>query len=226
LTGGGYGMSRTRSAGYGDQRDLIRARAAELFATQGYAATSMNEVAKACGLSKPAVYHYFADKESLLLDIADGHVSRLLSMVEAVTAAAVPGDDARQLLHVLIERLVAEYAGAQHAHRVLTEDVRFLPPADRERVLDKQRLVVDAFARQVARLRPDAEPAGLVKPLTMLLFGMVNWMFTWHRPDGAISHQAMAPLVADVFAIGLAGAAWPPSLAPTQPPALAPKAPA
>lgn len=207
-------MARTRSAGYDDQRDLILARAAELFATRGYVATSMNEVAKACGLSKPALYHYFSDKHALLREIADAHVSRLLSMVEAVAAEApllTPGRPQveatpQAMLRTLIERLVAEYADAQHAHRVLTEDVRFLAEADRHRVLDKQRRVVDAFAAHVARLRPDAQAAGLVKPLTMLLFGMVNWMFTWHRPDGAITHEAMAPLVAEVYAIGLVGA--------------------
>jgi TetR/AcrR family transcriptional regulator len=38
----------------------------------------------------------------------------------------------------------------------------------------------------------------------MLLFGMVNWMFTWMKPDGALSHETMAPIVADLFLGGLA----------------------
>ena len=37
----------------------------------------MNEVAEACGLSKAGLYHYYRDKYSLLLSIAEGHVSRL-----------------------------------------------------------------------------------------------------------------------------------------------------
>ena len=37
----------------------------------------------------------------------------------------------------------------------------------------------------------------------MLLFGMVNWMFTWMKPDGALDHGAMAPLVTDLFLGGL-----------------------
>ena len=37
----------------------------------------------------------------------------------------------------------------------------------------------------------------------MLLFGMVNWMFTWMKPDGALDHEAMAPIVADLFLGGL-----------------------
>jgi TetR/AcrR family transcriptional regulator len=38
----------------------------------------------------------------------------------------------------------------------------------------------------------------------MLLFGMINWMFTWLRPDGSLTHEQMAPLVADLFFGGLA----------------------
>ena len=51
-------MPRGRAAGYDDQREMILARAAELFARSGYPATSMNQVAEACGLSKAALYHY------------------------------------------------------------------------------------------------------------------------------------------------------------------------
>ena len=37
----------------------------------------------------------------------------------------------------------------------------------------------------------------------MLLFGMINWMFTWMKSDGALTHEAMAPIVADLFLGGL-----------------------
>ena len=59
-------MARPRSSGYDDQRELILRHAAALFAQQGYVATSMNQVAAACGVSKAAVYHYVRDKNELL----------------------------------------------------------------------------------------------------------------------------------------------------------------
>ena len=64
-------MARGRAAGYDDQRELILARAAALFAQRGYPATSMNEVAQACGLSKATLYHYYRDKYALLVSIAE-----------------------------------------------------------------------------------------------------------------------------------------------------------
>jgi AcrR family transcriptional regulator len=193
-------MGRGRHAGYDDQREMILERAASLFARGGYPGTSMNQVAEACGLSKATLYHYYRDKYALLVSIADGHVTRLQAIVdEAVAEDPTPQGQMR----ALIRRLVEEYASAQNEHRVLTEDVKFLEPADRERVLGKEREVVAGFARVVAALRPDLKEAAMSKPLTMLLFGMVNWMFTWMKPQGALAYDDMAPVVADLFLGGL-----------------------
>jgi AcrR family transcriptional regulator len=193
-------MGRGRSASYDDQREMILAHAAALFARGGYPGTSMNQVAEACGLSKATLYHYYRDKYELLVSIAEGHVTRLQGVVdEALAEEATPAGQMR----VLVRRLVEEYASAQNEHRVLTEDVKFLDAADRERILAKEREVVAAFARVVAALRPDLQQAAMSKPLTMLLFGMVNWMFTWMKPDGALAYEDMAPVVTDLFLGGL-----------------------
>ena len=79
-------MPRGRAATYDTQREAILARAALLFAQRGYPATTMNEVAEACGISKPALYHYVRDKDELLALIAQGHVSRLEALVADVGA--------------------------------------------------------------------------------------------------------------------------------------------
>jgi len=193
-------MPRGRAKSYDDQRELILARAATLFARRGYRATSMNEVAQACGLSKATLYHYYRDKYAILVSIAEGHVQRLHALVAEVGAERLaPEAHLRELIH----RIVLEYADAQHAHRVLTDDVRFLNDEDRERILGKEREVVAGFARALTALRPELKKARLAKPLTMLLFGMINWMFTWMQPTGPLDHAAMAPIVADLFLGGL-----------------------
>jgi AcrR family transcriptional regulator len=193
-------MGRGRHAGYDEQREMILERAASLFARGGYPGTSMNQVAEACGLSKATLYHYYRDKYELLVNIADSHVTRLQGIV---TEALAEDKTPQGQLRALIRRLVEEYANAQNEHRVLTEDVKFLLEEDRERILGKEREVVAAFAKVVATLRPDLKKAALSKPLTMLLFGMVNWMFTWMQPQGALSYEAMAPVVTDLFLGGL-----------------------
>ena len=199
-------MARGRAPGYDAQRETILAQAAELFARQGFVGTSMNEVATACGMSKPALYHYVRDKSQLLFEIATTHVVRLHALIDEVAAGDTvhpPPADATTHVRRLIERFVLEYAGARHAHRVLTEDVKFLEPADQARLLELQRQVVSSFADAIACVRPELVAADLHKPLAMLLFGMMNWMFTWLQPDGKLSHADMAPVVADLFLGGL-----------------------
>ena len=207
-------MPRGRAPGYDTQREQILARAAELFARQGYIATSMNQVAEACGVSKPSLYHYVRDKDQLLFEISQGHVARLNALVDEVRQQPL-APEAR--VRRLIEAFLDVYADSQAAHRVLTEDVKFLQEADRERVLDAQRVVVAAFADAVADARPELRHAELLKPLTMLLFGMMNWMFTWLQPGGRLTHTAMAPVVADLFFGGLHSVQLAPPAAPSVP---------
>ena len=116
-------MPRTRAATYVDQHTLILKCAAEVFARRGYTAASMNEVAAACAVSKATLYHYIRDKHALLALIAAEHVARLEALVREVKARRLPPTDE---LNALIRRFTAAYADAQHEHRVLTEDVKFL----------------------------------------------------------------------------------------------------
>ncbi|MEO8924796.1 MAG: TetR/AcrR family transcriptional regulator, partial [Caldimonas sp.] len=145
-------MPRGRAPGYDEQREQILARAARLFAQRGYTATSMNEVAEACGVSKPSLYHYVRDKHQLLVEIAAAHVARLEALVAEVQAEGLAPE---QRVRRLITAFLAVYAEAQAEHRVLTEDVKFLQPADRRRVLDGERKVVAAFADAIADARPE-----------------------------------------------------------------------
>jgi TetR/AcrR family transcriptional regulator len=196
-------MARARAENYAEQREGILNHAATLFAKKGYVGTSMNDVALACGLSKPTLYHYYRDKDEMLASIAEGHVSRLVQLVDSVEAESPATPQKR--LELLITRFLLEYSHAQDAHRVLTEDVKFLPAVDRERILDQERYVVEAYAQAIGALRPDVQTAGLEKPVSMLLFGMLNWMFTWLKPNGPVTHESIAPLVCDLFFNGLTG---------------------
>jgi TetR/AcrR family transcriptional regulator len=203
-------MARVRDpAGYDGQREMILANAAQLFAQRGYAGTSMNEVAAACGVSKATLYHYVRDKHDLAVRIAEEHVLRLEAVVaEVLREHAEPADRLREL----IRRFVAEYTIAQNAQRVLTEDVRFLRAEDQARILGVERRVVEAFARTIAEVRGEPAQSLLGKPMAMLLFGMINWMFTWLKTDGALDGAAIGEMVAQLY-FGGVGAVEAPGVA-------------
>jgi AcrR family transcriptional regulator len=193
-------MARPRSATYDDQREQILGAAAQLFATRGYTATTMNEVAAACGIRKATLYHYVHDKHDLLAQITAGHVARLERVVADVERQRLAPD---AHLRELIMRFMTAYASAEHHHRVLTEDEKFLAEAPRGAVRAAQRRVVAAFADAIGALRPDLDRAALATPLAMLLFGMINWTFTWLKAGGALTHASLAPVVTSLFFGGL-----------------------
>ncbi|SEK32299.1 transcriptional regulator, TetR family [Roseateles sp. YR242] len=209
-------MARGRAPGFDATREEILAHAARLFANHGFAATSMNQVAEACAVSKPTLYHYVRDKHELLALICQTHLQQLADLVDEVTARQLPPPEH---LRALIRSFVLAYGESQHEHRVLTEDMKFLDEAHRGPLIEVERRVLARFADAVAALRPELRGVHLHKPLTMLLFGMINWTFTWLRPDGALTYEAMAPMVADLFfgGLGAVKAELPPGTSLTTP---------
>jgi TetR/AcrR family transcriptional regulator len=135
----------------------------------------------------------------------------LVQLVAEVEKSA-PSPEAA--LRQLIERFMVAYEHAGAFHRVLVQDVKYLSAVHRARVRTKQRQVIDAFARAIAAAAPELAGDRLLKPVTMTLFGMMNWTFTWLRPDGPVAHAELAPVIADLFLGGVrrlhaAGAARP-----------------
>ncbi len=194
-------MSRTRAATFEQQRDAIRASAAKLFAQHGYPVTPIAELARSCGVSKALLYHYYRDKEQLLFDIADRYLDSLLAIVADVDGQKLPPP---VRLRQLIERFMAAYEDAAQYHRVLVQDVKYLKTAHRNQINAKQRRVVQAYAEAIAAVAPQLERSALLKPVTMTLFGMINWTFTWLKDEGSLRYADMAPVVADLFLRGVA----------------------
>jgi len=68
----------------------------------------------------------------------------------------------------------------------------------------KERAVVDEFAAAIAALKPRFRDKALRLPLAMILFGMINWTFTWLRADGPLAYRDMARVVTEIFLRGVA----------------------
>ena len=194
-------MARTRAATYDAQRQLILETAAVAFAELGFPSASMNDIARRCGVSKGLLYHYYASKEQLLFDLTAQYTKRLVTLVEDVERR-VP-DPARRLPE-LIRAFLDEYQTSQARHMVLLHDLRFLPERERRIVVGNQRRVIDAFAAAIRAAHRLPADLRIVRPVTMMLFGTMNWTFTWLKPAKGLSYAEFAEMVAEVFAAGIA----------------------
>jgi AcrR family transcriptional regulator len=192
-------MPRGKAASFDVQRTAILQAAAELFAERGFRGASMAQLARACRVSKPLLYHYYRDKEHILLDIADSYMNRLVAIVRETQARKLAPDEH---LRALIGLFMHEYEHSQAQHMVLVQDVKFLGKRERRTVLAKEREVVEAFSRAIASLKPRFRSKVQRVPLAMILFGMINWTFTWLRREGPLTYDDMAEVVSEIFLHG------------------------
>jgi AcrR family transcriptional regulator len=165
----------------------------------------MNDIAAAGGTSKARLYHYYESKEAILFDLLDRYTQRLLAVIGQAEATAQRRDlDDRAALHELIRSFLQEYESSATRHVALLNDTKFLGDAQRELILNRQRDVVSAFTRFLKRAYPGRVTAGNQTALTMMVFGMINWTFTWLRPGGPMSYAAFAQEVISMLERGLA----------------------
>jgi TetR/AcrR family transcriptional regulator len=196
-------MSRPRAADHDLKRRAMLDRSAELFAERGYARTSMAEIAEACGSSKALLYHYYENKEQLLYDLLEAH---FIKLEEAVGAADAPNAKPVERLRGLVAALLAAYEGANALHKVQINDLSALPLPRQQELKAYERRLVDLFAGVLRDINPAlARGNRLLKPVTMSLFGMVNWSYLWFRPDGPMSRAIYADLVTQIIVDGIAG---------------------
>ena len=200
-------MARPISASHDLRRDEILNVAADCFARQSYPATSMNDIAAACGTSKARLYHYYESKEAILFDLLDRYTQKLLVIIGQVQATAHrQALDERATLHELIRAFLREYETSATRHAALLGSTQFLGEEQREVILNRQRDVVSAVTRFLRRAYPDRVGKTNQTAVTMTLFGMINWTFTWLRPGGAMSYPAFADEVIALLDRGLGGA--------------------
>ena len=186
-------MSRPRASDHDDKRRAILERSAQLFAEHGYDRASTSMIAQACGVSKALLYHYYRDKLELLHDIIRFHLEELVEVVEAVSPQ--PGAPPRRYLEDLAVALLGAYAGADAAHQVQIGQLRLLPEEKKRGLVALERRLVAVFTEALLAARPDlAGNRMLLKPLTMSLFGMLNWNYMWFRPGGPLGREDYARL--------------------------------
>ena len=197
-------MARPKSSQHELKRDEILDVAAQCFADRSYAAASMNDIAAAGGTSKARLYHYYESKEAILFDLLDRYTQRLLAVIGQVEATAQRRNlDDRAALHELVRSFLEEYEHSATRHVALLHDTKFLGDSQRDLILNRQRDVVSAVTRFLRRAYPVRVVEANQTAVAMMLFGMINWTFTWLRPGGPMSYAAFAEEVIAMLEHGL-----------------------
>ena len=142
-------MARTATP-RGQRRERILESATSLFEENGFHGAGIDDIAAAAGVTGPAIYRHFKNKDALLVALFDRLGERLTGILDTVEAL-----DGREALETLI-RLQVRLAFEERALIVVyISEERNLPEPERRRVRRFQRAYVEAWADLLRALRPD-----------------------------------------------------------------------
>ena len=182
--------------------DDVTLAAVELFATHGYAGTSVQQIVEAAGVTKGAMYHYFESKDDLLFGIYDRLLSLQKSRLDAIVAAGGPIDEVVRAVCIdVIETTIDDLSAAT----VYFRSAHMLSSPRQHEVTRRRRAYHDAFATLLERgqaeglWRTDIPTAVLVAHF----FSDVHYLSQWYSPEGPEDKTQLAEQLADLFLAGL-----------------------
>jgi len=183
----GTGRQRTATESTDLQRERILQAAAALFAAQGYAATTMAQIVRELGVTKPFVYYYFRDKQEIFETLS------WRPTVDCFTSMDFPEDDARPARAKVaegIERLVR--ATLDH-HPCAVFPYREPQVYRPEYVAAQRRLARHFYGKLCALLeqgRRDGDfDFGNTMVTALAACSLPGFLYTWYRPGGRLTQE-------------------------------------
>jgi AcrR family transcriptional regulator len=196
------------------RRAEICRTAAQIFLVRGFDATSVNDVARALGMTKAGLYHYFPSKEALLFEIMTFGLDRVRDdVIVPVRTIRDPEERLRQI--VIRHARIAMRGRGVIAN--LSDETRALPPGPRKIVERRMRVYFDLVRDTLAEL----EAAGKLRDIDVTVgafgvLGLILWLPRWFREGGRLSNEHVA---SDVANLALGGLLRPRAAAGRRPPA-------
>jgi AcrR family transcriptional regulator len=183
--------------------DTVLASAAELFAANGFAATSVRQIARRARLSKPGLYYHIRGKEDLLARLCESSMAGILAGVRAAVAAA---RDPEAGLRAAIGAHLEYHWRHPHNLSIVFGQTPFLSPERRRRVVALEREYLD-LVRGVIR---DGQRRGAFRGVdatvaAFSLFALLNGFDAWYDPRGRIGPRALQRHLERLYLSGLTG---------------------
>lgn len=178
-----------------NQRQKIIDVASRLMSEKGYKAATFQEIADKVGIHKSTIFHYFKNKEELLLAILrssiEGSTERLTRLVEDTSLS--PEEKLRAAIRTHLDLLVKYKDNVN----VYNSELRFLSVEKRHGYLRKRKLYGHCIEHIVDELKK--QNAGYFKGLdtkivAFAILGMCNWVGRWYRENGRYTLKEIAEM--------------------------------
>jgi AcrR family transcriptional regulator len=178
----------------------ILTHATEVFCQKGYEGASMRDLSRESGMSLAGLYYYFESKERLLYLIQKHTfttiVQRLKARLEGVT-------DAEERIRVFVLNHLEYFLANQAAMKVLSHEAEALKNGFASEVAAIKREYYRICVGLLDDLKADRSLQFSTRIAVLSLFGMMNWIYTWHNPRVDADAASIAREMGDVFLRGV-----------------------
>ena len=173
----------------------IRAAALRLFARHGFAAVSMRQIAADVGVQAGALYLYTADKQALLFDLMQDHMTDLLAAFDILPPTTDPGARLDQFARFHI----GYHLDRPDAVFIAYMELRNLSPENFATIESLRRQYEDHLqAILVAGAKNGDFTLGDAKMATLALIAMLTGVTNWYREGGRLSRADVQTLYANM----------------------------
>jgi AcrR family transcriptional regulator len=195
-------MARTRAADFEEKQRVILDLAAQVFAEQGMEKASMSQIATTAQVSKALLYHYYPSKDALIFAIIITHLEGLDAAIEEADDPDLPP---KLRLRKLVGTVLENYRGADNQHKVQLNATSALSDEQKAEITGLERRIVRRFSTVLDLVNPglNTKERPLLMPVTMSLFGMMNWVYMWFRDGGRISREDYADVATTLILEGI-----------------------
>ncbi|HEY7770298.1 TetR/AcrR family transcriptional regulator [Longimicrobium sp.] len=190
-------MSTDERSAYDEKLESILRAAAAIFAEKGYHQASIRDIARSTGVSLSGLYYYFNSKEELLFLIQDHAFGTLLNNLERLLAGE---EQPHRRLRLLMENHLRYFIANTAEMKVLSHEAEALTGDFRRRVNAKKRRLTEIAMEILGEIRPAGDVD--LRVATFAMFGMMNWLYNWHRADRDVP---LDKIVDDMYRIFLEG---------------------
>jgi AcrR family transcriptional regulator len=183
------------------RRAEICRTAAQIFRDRGFDATSVSDVARALGMTKAGLYHYFESKEALLFEILTYGLDRVRD--EVVLPARAVRDPEERLRQIVMRHACIATTG-RGAVTHLNDEIRALPAAARRQIEERMRRYIDLIRDTLADLKAEGRLRDVDPTVAAFsVIGMILWLPRWFRQNGRLTQQQAAKELTKIALNGL-----------------------
>ena len=183
------------------RRNEILNIAVDVFFKNGYHKASINDISTLMGTTKAAIYYHFRNKEEILFTIVDKITNELLLSFKACSSK---NRDPLQRLHALIISQISLIDTKRKEIKILVEDKKFLSGELKQIVRDKEKTIFRLYRSSIQELKEMGKLRDIdLTTATFGIFGMINWLYHWYKPDGKLSIEELGEHIVKILLHGL-----------------------